>query len=71
MRNFSSNKLNIPVNAKAYTENNMYELTMSANLGLESYEYVKNLHINFVFHDEAIHHLARLTRVFVCFMFLY
>ena len=38
---------------------------MSATDGLQTYEYIKSLRINFVFHDEAIRHLARLTRIFV------
>lgn len=50
---------------KAYTENNLNDLMMSATEGLQTYEYVKSLRMNFVFHDDAIRHLARLTRVFV------
>jgi len=50
---------------KSYTENSMNELMMAATESLHMYEYVKSLRINFVFHDQAIRHLARLTRVFV------
>ena len=50
---------------KAYTENSLNDLMMSATDGLQTYEYIKSLRINFVFHDEAIRHLARLTRIFV------
>ena len=50
---------------KTYTENDLNELMKSATESLHVYEYVKVLRINFVFHDEAIRHLARLTRVFV------
>ena len=50
---------------KAYTENSLNDLMMSATEDLQKYEYIKSLRINFVFHDEAIRHLARLTRIFV------
>jgi len=53
--------------SKSYTENSMNELMMAATESLGVYEYVKSLRINFVFHDQAIRHLARLTRVFVSF----
>jgi len=54
--------------SKSYTENSMNELMMAATESLGVYEYVKSLRINFVFHDQAIRHLARLTRVFVSFL---
>lgn len=43
----------------------MLELTSSAKQCLESYVKEKNLRMTFTFHDEAIKHLARLSRILV------
>lgn len=56
---------------RAYTENTLSELSMSANENLQTYEYAKNLRMNMVLHDQALRHLARLTRIFVSFIFIY
>ena len=48
----------------AYLENNTNDLMNAATASLDSYEHSKNVRLNFFFHDEAIRHLARLTRVY-------
>ena len=47
-----------------YVENNANDLMNAATASLDSYEHSKNVRLNFFFHDEAIRHLARLTRIF-------
>ena len=37
----------------------------AATASLDLYEQNKNLRMNFFFHEEALRHLTRLTRVFV------
>jgi hypothetical protein len=48
----------------AYLENSTSDLMNAATASLDTYEHSKNVRLNFFFHDEAIHHLARLTRVY-------
>ena len=48
----------------AYLENNTNDLMNAATASLDSYEHSKNVRLNFFFHDEAIRHLARLTRCY-------
>ena len=55
---------------KAYLENSPNDLMNAATASLDSYEHSKNVRLNFFFHDEAIRHLARLTRVFVRYFFI-
>lgn len=46
-------------------ESNMTDLMNAATSSLDLYEKNKSLRMNFFFHEEAIKHLARLTRVYV------
>lgn len=43
----------------------MTDLMNAATSSLDLYEKNKSLRMNFFFHEEAIRHLARLTRVYV------
>ena len=46
-----------------YSEASLNDLMNSATASLDNYEREKNLRMNFFFHDKALQHLARLTRI--------
>jgi hypothetical protein len=46
-----------------YMESNLIELMNKATGSLEVYENATNTRMNFFFHDDALRHLARLTRI--------
>ena len=48
-----------------YFENAFNELLIAANTAVHSFQQVTSTHINFSFHEDAVRHLARLTRVLV------
>ena len=46
-------------------ESNLNDLMNAATASLDAFENAKSQRINFFFHEEALKHLARLTRIFV------
>jgi len=46
-------------------ESNLNDLMNAATASLDSFENAKNQRMNFFFHEDALKHLARLTRIFV------
>jgi hypothetical protein len=53
-----------------YLEANLSDLMNAATINLDKYEKEKNVRLSFFFHNEALKHLARLTRVFVIYLHL-
>ncbi|CAF0731757.1 unnamed protein product, partial [Brachionus calyciflorus] len=62
--NLGSQKSLSTIERSTYLESNMSDLMNAATSSLDLYEKNKNLRMNFFFHEEAIKHLARLTRVY-------
>ncbi len=48
-----------------YFETSVSELVVAANAAVFSYEQATNVRNSFHFHEDAIRHLARLTRILV------
>lgn len=48
-----------------YFENSFNELLVAANTAVHSFQQVTGTRNNFSFHEDAVRHLARLTRVLV------
>ncbi len=54
---------------KAYFQSTINDLKMAAYAGIYSFEQSSNTKMNFHFHDDALRHMARLTRVLVLDLF--
>jgi hypothetical protein len=62
--------IQLELNDKAYTQSNISDLMNASTASLDVYEAAKSTKMSFFFHDEAIRHLAKLSRVFVRIIFI-